>query len=198
MDSTSIAAWYGAALATAVLAWEIYKWVAYRVRIEVRARAGMKLITDAPSAEDATLTKSDDSSWVTITVSNQGELPTTLEQISMCYCRKLWQRMLHRPEATMIVMTVGHTLGGRRLPWRLEPGGTWSDIVKETSGISHMLEEGRLYCFAHCSTGKRPAVCRVKKSRVEPTTDKGDAKECPVPSSSSASSGVREFRGHNT
>ena len=179
MDSTSIAAWWGATLATGVFVWEMYKWVAYRVRIEVRAKAGMKLLVQAASPEDATLAKPDDTSWVTITVSNQGELPTTLEQISLSYCRNLWQRIWHKAEASFVVLTLGQMTGGSPLPRVLGPGETWTDVVKETSEISQLLEQGRLYCFAHCSTSKHPPVCRVTKSCVEPTTGEGDSEKSP-------------------
>lgn len=153
VTATVIAAWYGAAVATAVFLWDIYKWGRRGPRIRLTVNTRMRIVGADPLIDSET-------EYVTITAVNIGDQATTLTNAVGYHYRSRLSRILRRSDKTFVVVTGGAF--GPPLPHRLDAGERWigganQEKVKESCGDS-----GLLYCGVIIATAQRPILLRVR------------------------------------
>lgn len=151
---SDLAAWCGAGLATIVLGWDIFKWLAEGPKIRIEVQYDMKLIEMDGEG--------DDQLWLIISISNNGGRATTVNQLYFRYFKNLWQTLRNNPETNFIIKNPGFC---HQLPHKLEPGDIWTGRAKQNDEVIRMIND-RLYCYVnHSATDKHPCV-RVKKKKV--------------------------------
>lgn len=119
MTSTEIAAWWGAIIASVVLLWDIYKWKKQGPKLVMRLSPNMQVGGD-PSREGKT--------WVSVTVSNIGDRPTTIKGVGMEYYTSWIKRILNRAETAAIFPNPND---GFPLPRVLNPGDEWCGLIPQ-------------------------------------------------------------------
>ena len=119
MTSTEVAAWWGAIVASVVLLWDIYKWKTQGPKLTMRVAPNMQVWGD-PSREGIT--------WVSVTVSNIGDRPTTIKGVGMEYYTGWWKRIRNDAE-TAAVFPNPNT--GFPLPRVLNPGDEWQGLIPQ-------------------------------------------------------------------
>lgn len=142
-------AWWGAILATVVLAWDIYKWRTAGPKLRTTVQTGMQSI-NMPQYDGKTL--------ITVNVSNYGDRPTTITNLGYLYFPNYWRRFRHWPEKAFVIPNPSDT---QRLPFELKQGSLWSGIAIQDTEIAKMAKEGLLYCVLHHSHNERPIYRRV-------------------------------------
>ena len=120
MSSTQILAWWGAVIATIVLAWDVIKWRrnAAIIRFVVIPNAWY------PDSEVMSLVNSPDGAsgtmkqYIHIELINMGTLPTTIMQIG---ARRRWKKGEMGQDGSVFKEHYGTVL-----PYVLKPGEVWS------------------------------------------------------------------------
>jgi hypothetical protein len=119
MSSTDIAAWWGAIVASLVLLWDVYKWTVEGPRLTMRLSPNMKVL-GYPSREGKT--------WVSVTVANVGNRPTTIKGVGMEYYANWFSRLRNRAEKTAVFPNPSD---GFPLPRVLNPGEEWLGLIPQ-------------------------------------------------------------------
>lgn len=119
MNTTDIAAWWGAALASLVLVWDMYKWKTQGPRLIMRLSPNMQVWGD-PLREGKT--------WVSVTVSNVGDRPTTIKGVGMEYYTNWFRRLRNRAEKAVVFPNPSD---GFPLPRVLNPGDEWLGLIPQ-------------------------------------------------------------------
>lgn len=151
MDSTTLAAWWGAGAGTCVLLWDIYKWWSKGAKLKVVIRSNVcypdsrVLRTEkTPHGDISTLAP-----YCHIEIRNVGESPTTLISIEATHtCEK---------NAGQMTCTgpVFQSLDARRLPTVIEEGSLWSARI-EMATMEALAERGRPYLEINSSQSTKP------------------------------------------
>jgi len=129
----SLLAWWGAVLSTAVLAWDIYKWrKTGRAKLTVRANGNLQ---DAHSRNPQ--------KFIAITVTNNGDKPTTVALITFRYLKSKFRRWRKQKSEQRGFFNPGNPTAP--LPYKLEVGAEWKCIVNQTPEIEKMSREGYFY-----------------------------------------------------
>lgn len=119
MNSTDFVAWWGAITATVVFVWDIYKWKTQGPQLELSLSPNMQVLGD-PAREGI--------QWVSITVTNVGDRPTTIKGVGMKYYRNWWQRIRNRAEKAAVFPNPNDSYP---LPRILKPGDEWVGLVPQ-------------------------------------------------------------------
>lgn len=119
MEATEIAAWWGASVATLVLLWDVYKWKRKGPRLLMRLSPNMQVWGD-PHREGKT--------WVSVTVSNIGDAPTTIKGIGMEFYSNWYRRIRLRPNRAAVFPNPNDTFP---LPKVLNPGEEWLGLIPQ-------------------------------------------------------------------
>jgi hypothetical protein len=117
--STDIVAWWGAIVASLVLLWDVYKWMVEGPRLTMRLSPNMEVWGD-PSREGKT--------WVSVTVSNVGNRPTTIKGVGMEYYTNWFSRFRNRAERAAVFPNPNT---GFPLPRVLNPGEEWLGLIPQ-------------------------------------------------------------------
>ena len=150
-DVTSVLAWWGALISTAVLVWDVYKWrKTGKPKLAVRANGNLQ---DANSRAPQ--------KYIAITVTNNGDKATTLNQITFRYYKsKLRKWRNYNPLRRGLIHPANPTAP---LPYKLEVGADWSCKVIQTPDIEKMAREGYFYVEAEDnSTSKSIRFARTR------------------------------------
>ena len=141
MDSvTTVLAWWGAAISTAVLAWDVYKWRRTgRAKLVVRANGHLQ---DAHSRNPQ--------KYIVIKVTNTGDKATTLGLIAFRYYKSKPRKWLKEKAEQRGFFNPGNATSP--LPYKLEVGAEWSCVVEQTAEIERMSKEGYFYIEAEDSS----------------------------------------------
>lgn len=132
-DFTTLLAWWGAIIATAVLAWDIYKWrKTGRPKLFVRANGNLQ---DADSQ--------DPRKYFAITVTNIGDKPTTIVLITFRYLRSKFRRWPKQKSERRGLFNPGRPTS--QLPYKLDVGAEWKCLMNQTAEIEKMVREGYFY-----------------------------------------------------
>lgn len=146
-NSTYIIAWWGAILASFVFLWDIYKWLTGGVKVSFTAQPNMRYsnaIDDAP--------------FISIRVSNEGNIPTTITNIGAQYYSGFFHKLFRKPEQLMVINTLRVT---GPIPHLLQPGSIWDGIMVQDSKIETMARDGYFYCYLYCSHTQKPIRKRI-------------------------------------
>jgi hypothetical protein len=151
MTASDVAAWWGAAVATFLAFWEIYKWLESGPKVRISARANMRS-TGIPRREKL----------VSVRAVNVGDAATTLTLLGMIFYPSLLARLRRRPVEHYVI---GNPVSPNPLPFKLEPGAIWDGEAIQTPEIEQMAQSGHLFVVLQ-QAGDKPVHVRllVKKS----------------------------------
>lgn len=160
--SSTIAAWWGAVVATLVLGWEVFKWS----RSGARIRPLIALNVNYPDGEVISKeelpgggTVEHRQSYCHIELSNIGELPTTLLNVH------LWASLSSGGQIG--TSSRGFTAFDRKqLPYHLHPGEVWSCRI-EMDRFRNMLETDGPWFEFRFSHLKEPLKVRLSKEQLD-------------------------------
>jgi hypothetical protein len=166
MNVTDIVAWWGASIATLVLAWDIYKWERTGPIVKVSVSPNMKLHHDGGPGRGPHGLR--DKTLVIITVTNTGDRVTTLTHLMATSYRSFY-RKLRKKKSEGILIFSNHGLTGP-LPYVLPPGQRWQGYI-EQNVIEQMDRNNYLYCCIAHSSKNKPVWQRIILDNVEESPD---------------------------
>ena len=159
MDTTAIAAWWGAVVATVVLLWDIYKWKYDGPRLLMRVFPNRKVINN-PVREGKT--------WVSVVISNVGTRPTTLKVIGVYRYKSLVDRIRGNTAKEWVIPNPSDT---SPLPHILKPGEEWTGYIpqkRDDINLEEMAKNNHLIIWASLShTSKEKKVRLFFKPKPE-------------------------------
>lgn len=143
---------YAAVVATFVLGWDAYKWLAAGPKIELSASTGMQILGGAVP---------DPKTYVSITAYNVGDRPTTITNLGGMYFDSWWRAYVkrRRPSKAFIVTQPSQA---QRIPYRFEVGDQWIGLADQTEDIVHMAKNGYLFLILYTTHGGRGHRVRLK------------------------------------
>lgn len=151
MTATELAAWWGAGIATLVLAWDIYKWRKSGENITLTATPNMQSYGAMPS-------EMDDKTYVVVVVTNTGDKKSTLTHLVGFQYNSYIGYLLNKSISSFFVTNAALV---QPLPHALEPGEQWQGIIEQNSDLENMSRSGRFYCGVYHSNNKKPVLRRV-------------------------------------
>ena len=161
MTGTEIAAWWGAVLATLVLAWDIYKYKRTGPIIRVSASKNMQTFGSYPDETTGKL-------YVVVNASNSGDRSTTITHLVGYHYKSIWARIRRKSDNAFFVPTQGT---GRPLPHVLPPGEEWLGMIEQEDRLVDWSQNGYLYCGVHHSSADKPVLQRVIIDEVKSKQD---------------------------
>jgi len=144
MTASDVAAWWGAALATFVLAWDIFKWRKSGARLGVKAGPNMQLPEDRLEMKH-----------VFVEVVNRGDRPTTLTHLCVYQYASALDRLRGKRKASFLVPQPG---GGAVLPHELGSGQRWTALVNQAVLLSKVIETPRYLHVGISHSGSKKEV----------------------------------------
>lgn len=149
-STTDIVAWWGAIIATVVLAWDIYKWKTSGAKIRLLVSSGMSLYGGGVQ---------DENTYITFRVTNVGDRPTTITTIAGKHYKNMWAKL--RNKVTQAFVIPNPTFNHQHLPHMLEVGQEWMGGAEQTSDIEEMAKNGYLFIEVYDSVHEKPSIGRV-------------------------------------
>jgi hypothetical protein len=117
LDLTTFLAILGAVTGTSALFWDFYKWRTSGPRLKVEALSGYIAATPNPVMQQG-------KTYTLVSVTNRGDRPTTLEQVSGQYFET--ENMRSGREKFIVIPQSPNPL-----PFLLEPGRSWQGMISE-------------------------------------------------------------------
>jgi len=151
MSASEIAAWWGAAVATLVLGWDIFKWRQKGPQLRLTVSPGMKIYGDVPNAEP-------DKLYVLIEVVNVGDKKTEITNVVGLYYKSLLQRILGKNEKSFVVVNPAFST---EFPCFLEPSERWMGGIEQSEELEELSRKSLLYCGIFHSANKKALAKRV-------------------------------------
>lgn len=148
MTASVIAAWWGAVIATVVLAWDIFKWARSGARLKVRVTPNMQVAGDSSQQK-----------LVHVEVVNRGDRVTTITHWAFYEFASTLHRLRRKRKSQGIVPYPE----GPALPFELEPGKRWAATVAQEGLFSHFTG-GQVFCVIVHSASDKEALCRLHTS----------------------------------
>jgi len=150
MDASTLAAWWGAATGTFAVLWEVFRWLNEGPKLRISASTNMQIIQPGVGVQPEKL--------VSVTVRNVGTSATTITHLCGCIYKGWFARLRKRP-ASLFVITTGPE---SPVPFKLEPGCTWSGTALQSQLEEAMTKSGAyLYIGVQHSMAERPEFTRV-------------------------------------
>jgi hypothetical protein len=146
---SDVAAWWGAVVATAVLAWDVVKFRKTAASVRVIARPNMQLF--GPEGMNET-------KLVLVTATNHGGQPTTITHVVAFHYPSWLARILRRPDMQgAIPQPISSPL-----PKTLGPGEIWTGFIDQADLVEKSPAGGHTYCGVNHSLAKHPVLVRVE------------------------------------
>lgn len=137
---------YAAVVASAVLIWDVIKWMGSKARLNGRLSTGMKMFGFTVPGYSA------DQFYTSISVTNVGNQPTTITHV-LLYAYGCWfNRFVLRKRSTSAFVAHDSRLG--QIPYLLEPGKMFSTYVAENDEYISLSQNERLYVVISHSMGR--------------------------------------------
>ena len=143
---------YAAVVATFVLGWDAYKWLASGAKIDLSASAGMKLVGGAVQ---------DSKTYISVTAWNIGDQPTTITNLGGMYFDSWWRAYIFRRKAAKAFI-VNQPSQSQRIPYRFEVGDQWIGLTDQDDDILKMAKDGYLFMVLYTAKGGRGHRVRIK------------------------------------
>ncbi len=150
-NSSVIAAWWGAIIASIVLLWDIFKWTTQGPRIVVHAKPNMHRVNQLKG-------KLDEENLIFVEVVNRGSQPTTITHLAIYQYESRLKKILNKPKTQGAVFQQDT---GQQLPHLLGPGAQWSGMIDQNDLTEKWGTEGLIYCGVLYSSSKKPVLTRV-------------------------------------
>lgn len=150
MSPSDIAAWWGAAIGTAVFGWDIYKWRTAGPKIEVSASPNMLQFAGDGSPSTGP--------YLAVEARNNGDRKTTITHVVLFWYRSKHRKLLRKQADKSFIVPCQEPVP---LPHVLEPGERWMTMTKQDGDMEGMGRTGALYAGVIHSGSKRPVLVRV-------------------------------------
>jgi len=149
--ATVLLAWWGAVISTGVLAWDVYKWrKTNRPRLRVTAYG-----------EFQDMDSNNPQKYVSLTVTNIGDKPTTLNFLTFRYYATKPKRFRKQdPDQLGVFMKMVRATA--QLPYKLDVGAEWSGLVLQTDELEKLARNGYFYVHAEDSASKNGKSARYR------------------------------------
>jgi len=151
MKVTEIAAWWGAVIASLVLAWDIYKWKRSGPFINVSASPNMKIFGSVPGGNE-------NKTYVVVEVTNIGNQKTTLTHLVSFHYSTLLRKIRKKHDKCFFVPTPALS---QPLPHILDAGERWLGAIEQNEELEEFSRNGYLLCGVCHSSGKKAILQRV-------------------------------------
>lgn len=160
---------YAAFVATGTLFLEVRRWVEGRPRLHLSVMQHAQLV-NVPGIDP-------DNTYLSVSVSNRGALPTTLTHFAfiefpnpwvyLCRLPGFWAcvRRKHKRLAVVVDPSLRGAVG-ERLPYELSPGGRWSGFALQDEKLDAWIAEDRLYLGILANHSDRPTLVRLRPDRA--------------------------------
>jgi hypothetical protein len=148
-SASNLAAWWGAAVATVVMIWDIIKWRREQAAIRVTASPNMQFIGRQGLSDEK---------HIVVTVTNTGGQTTTVTHVVVFHYPGLLRQLIRRPD---MQGAIPDPRPGR-LPHVLPPGEIWTGVVDQADLLGKSRPGGRFYCGVVHSLERKPVVARVR------------------------------------
>ena len=152
MTASDWAAWWGAVIATVVLAWDAYKWNKSRSNIRVSASPNMQSLNEL-------IGRLEDDKYIFVEVVNNGNKGTTITHLVVKHYNNRFDWLRRKPSLEGLVPRPG---GYQPLPYELESGKRWTAMMDQKDLEEKMKLGGILYCGIYHSASKKPKLVRVR------------------------------------
>ena len=159
MKVTDYAAWWGAAIATLVLFWDIYKWLVAGPKLDVRVSSNMEFLGDATRSGQT---------YITVRISNKGDRSSTIESMGFISYNSRLHYVFRKPDSHYFVSNPGVP---NPLPHELAPGKIWDGAALQDSRLEDGVRKGVVVLCIRHSHSKRP-ICRRVIIRPKPSGPK--------------------------
>ena len=150
MDATEIAAWWGAAVATLVFLWDVFKWIDSGPKINVSSSSNMSSISDGRALDDLN---------VVVEVQNRGNIPVTITHLVGIHYKSFIHRLLGRRSGAFLVTNPAFS---DVFPKMLAPGERWIGGLEQDSEIEQISRSEYLYCGVYHTGGDKPVLSRLR------------------------------------
>lgn len=148
MTPSDIAAWWGAAIATIVLAWDLYKWHRAGPQLEVSASPNM----ESAGGEEIY----GKGPFVVLEVRNNGDRKTTLTHcVGFRFKNRLAKQLRRKPRHSFLVPNPAL----ETIPHVLEAGERWMGLLQQTDELVKW-SQGDYLCLGVYHSGAKDAVTR--------------------------------------
>ena len=153
VDKLDPIAIYAAAVATAILIWDVAKWLRSGPRVKLRALPSMETFNDPdPQRKGKT--------YILVVVTNIGSSPTTITHLAIAYYKNQWDRVRRKTKKQGIII-IGQASPHLPLPHVLRVGEEWSGMIEQNPELVQMAKNGVLYADVYHSVNNRPARVRI-------------------------------------
>lgn len=156
MTLTTSIALYAAIVSTVSLTLSARKWLITGPRLVLSVMPRGKAIGGAGQ---------DDNEYVVLTVTNRGDLATTLTTMAAFRYHSIFHRWRRRPFWAAIVANPAIT-GGQNAPYLISPGDRWMGMAKYDDKLLELAKSGKLFIAIHASHSNRPFVKKVRWSET--------------------------------
>jgi hypothetical protein len=149
---------YAAIVATFLLGWDAYKWLASGARIDLSASSGMQIVGGPVS---------DPKTYVSVTALNVGDRPTTITNLGGMYFESWWRAYVtqRKPKRAFIITEPSQA---QRIPYRFEVGAQWMGMTIQTEDIAEMARNGYLFLILYTASGGRGKRVRIRMRDEKP------------------------------
>jgi hypothetical protein len=143
---------YAAIIATFVLGWDAYKWLASGAKIDLSTSSEMKMIGGMVE---------DPNTYFSLTAYNVGDRPTTITNVGGMYFDSWWGAHITRrkPKEAFIITEPSQA---QRIPYRFDIGDQWIGMAIQTEDMVEKAKNGYLFLILYTSGGGRGHRVRVK------------------------------------
>ncbi len=149
------AAWWGAVISTLVFIWEVFKWI-HRgplVKLDMEILGNMKMFPKPPK----------DETFISVRVSNTGEIPITLTKLAFVHYRWWFKYFLNlKAEKSFIVPQPISTMP---IPYKLDTGSIWDGNILQNDEVNELYKTGYI-CILLFHSGKMKPIrqkLKIKK-----------------------------------
>lgn len=149
MDASTVAAWWGAGVATSVLMWDVFKFARTGPRLTVTVVPGTIAIPADPTFPPT---------MIMVKVVNRGDAPTTITTLCGESYAGLGERLRRKGQSFVVMAPVG----GPGLPFPLGPGQEWVGCLNQADVVAKMGSDGLLYCGVAHTMRSKPVHRRVR------------------------------------
>lgn len=156
MTLTTGIALYAAVVSTVSLTLSARKWLITGPRLTLSVMPRAKAFGGA---------QEDDNEYLALTVTNRGDLATTLTTMAVFQYRSMIHRWRRKPFWAAIVKNPG-IMGGPNAPFLIAPGERWLGMAKYDDRLLALAKSGKLFVAIHASHSSRPFVRRVNWSET--------------------------------
>lgn len=153
MEVSEAAAWWGAIVATLVLAWDVFKWKKSRYSVAVSASPNMSIFNQLEG-------ELDDDKFIYVEVINRGDKVITLTHLVTKHYSDLWHLIRRKPDMQGAILQ--QQAGHQQIPFELEPGKRWTGQIDQKDVEEKSGTSGFFYCGVYHTASDNAVLVRVK------------------------------------